>query len=383
MCFLSLLKIIKITIMIEYPTTFTFVMPCYNSDKYIKQGIESILSINYPKDKFCTIVVDDCSTDRTVSIIKEGKFKNTRLIELSKNLGPANARNIGKSKASTDYVIFIDTETKLDKNILQNYAEAAKKFPKAVFCGKIEFYGHKNLNTEIIERRNIFYMRQGSDSDLLWAATNNLCVPKEVYKNYSFNPQFSIAASEDIDFCFRIRDEGYKILYNNKSIAYHKSFDSFKSAIARMFRYGKGTSIFVKVQPKKNQFAWEFLGRVIILLSFILMLFLAYKSNRWEYLLWPFFHYMFSTYYLFYGNYAKAKVREKGVLFVILTSIYENFLTWIYQLGVIFGNIKNKQSPFLNINPKYISEGGHGGLGLIWFIDDIIIAFFFFSLLFF
>lgn len=367
--------------MIEYPTTFTFIMPCYNSEKHIKQGIESILSINYPKNKFFIIIVDDCSTDQTVSVIKKCKSKRVKLIQLKKNRGPANARNVGKSKASTDYVIFIDTETIVDKNILLHYSATARKFPTVVFSGNIKYFGNKNLNTEIIERGGVFSMREGLYSKLLWATTNNLCVPKEIYQNYSFNPRFTIAAAEDIDFCFRIREKGYKILFNSKTVAYHKSFDSFKAAITRTFRYGKGTSVLIKTHPEKSIFSWELLGRVILFMSFIFMVFLAFKLKNWVYLFWPLFHFMFSSYYLFSTCYTDQKVYEKGLLFSILTSIYKSFMIWIYQSGVIIGNIKNKNSLFSDIDPKHMFEGGNSGLTLIWFIDDIIIAFFFFSLI--
>jgi len=369
--------------MIKPSTTFTFIMPCYNSEKSIEQGIKSILSINYPKNKFSIIIVDDCSTDKTASVIKKRKFKRVSLIQLRKNRGPAYARNIGKNKASTDYVIFIDTETTVSKNILLHYVATIKKFPKAVFGGNIKFFGKKNLNTKIVEKGRIFYMREKSQSELLWAASNNLCVPKEIYQNYHFNPQFSIAAFEDIDFCFRIRDKGYKILFNNKSVAYHKSFHSFKESISRMFRYGKGTSVFIKIQPKKSLFAWELLAKTILFLSFILMFFLAYKSKNWIYLFWPLFHFIYSSYYFFAEFYIDDKVYKKGMLFLILTSIYKCFMIWVYQLGVIIGNIENKNSLFLNINPEYLFEKGNARLGLIWFIDDLIIALVFFSLLFF
>jgi len=367
--------------MIEHTTTFTFIMPCYNAENNIKQGIESLLAINYPKNKFFIIIVDDCSTDQTVSVIKKGKFDRVNLIQLKKNRGPANARNIGKSKASTDYVIFIDTETIVDKNILLNYSVAAKKFPTAIFSGEVNFFGKKNLNSEIVERGGVFPMREGPDSNLLWAATNNLCVPKKVYQNYSFNPQFSAAAFEDIDFCYKIREKKYKILFNNKAISYHKSFNSFKGTIARIFRYGKGISAVIKIRPKKSIFSWELFGRIILLASFIFVFFIAYKLKNPTYLFWPLFHFMFSSYYLLYGNYAKPKVREKGLWFSILTSIYQCFLVWIYQLGIITGNIRNKNLAFLNIDPKATSENNYRESELLWIIDNIIIAFFFILLI--
>ncbi len=367
--------------MAKHSTTFTFIMPCYNGEKYIKQGIESILSVNYPKNKFSLIIVDDGSTDQTVPVIKKCKSEGVKLIQLRKNRGPANARNVGKNKASTDYVIFIDTETIVDKNILWYYAAAAEKFPKAVFSGEVKFFGKQNLNTQIIERGKVFSMREGPDSDLLWAATNNLCMPKRVYRKYSFNPQFTAAEGEDIDFCFEIKDAGYKILFNSKAIAYHKSFETFKEAIGRTFRYGKATSMIVKTNPGKSIYSWELFGRIILLVSFILAFFLAYRLKNPAYLFWPLFQLIASAYYLFSECYVNQKIYEKGLWFTILTSIYKAFMMWIYQLGIITGNIKNKNLLVANMDYQYMLEGGNNRLPVIWFLDDIIIALFFLLLI--
>ncbi len=366
--------------MVKTPT-FTFVMPCNNAEKSIRQSLKSLLSVNYPQDKFSVIIVDDGSTDQTVKIINQYRTDKLRLIRLKKNNGPANARNVGKSKTTTDYAVFIDTETLVDKNILRQHADAATKSPRAIISGDIKFFGDKNLNSEIVERGNVFPMREGPDSDLLWAATNNLCVPKKVYQKYSFNPQFSSAAFEDIEFCNKIRGKHFKILFNSKAVAYHKSFSNLKETFARIFRYGQGMSTIIKIQPQKSLFSWELFGRIVLLISFIFAFSIAYRSKNPAYLFWPLFHFMFSSYYLLYGNYAKPMVREKGLWFSILTSIYECVLVWTYQLGIITGNIKNKNPVFLNIDPKNISENNYKESELLWFIDNIIIAFFFILLI--
>ncbi len=214
--------------------TFTFIMPCYNAEKSIRQSLKSLLSVDYPKDKFSVIIVYDGSTDQTVSDVNKYYSNKVKLVQLRQNKGPANARNIGKNLAATDYVVFIDTETLVDKNILRHHAVLAEKFPRAILSGEIKFFGNKNLNSEIVERSGVFPMREGPDSNLLWAATNNLCVPKKVYQNLSFNPQFSAAAFEDIDFCRQLREKNYQILFNGKAVAYHRSFNNFKETAARI-----------------------------------------------------------------------------------------------------------------------------------------------------
>ena len=63
----------------------TIIIPCYNTEKYIEKCLDSILNQNLKK--YEVILVDDCSTDKTVSIIKkyEKKYPEFKLIQNHEN----------------------------------------------------------------------------------------------------------------------------------------------------------------------------------------------------------------------------------------------------------------------------------------------------------
>ena len=82
------------------------VTPTYNDERYIRQTINSVLSQTHANLEL--IIIDDCSCDNTVSIIKEFQDKRIVLIENSKNRGAAYSRNIGIKHSSGDYVAFLD-----------------------------------------------------------------------------------------------------------------------------------------------------------------------------------------------------------------------------------------------------------------------------------
>ena len=50
----------------SYNTKFDIIIPCYNVENIIEKSIESVLSQEYPKDKFSIIVINDGSTDNTL-----------------------------------------------------------------------------------------------------------------------------------------------------------------------------------------------------------------------------------------------------------------------------------------------------------------------------
>lgn len=88
----------------------SIVTPSYNSSKYIKQTIQSVLSQTY--ENWELIVVDDCSTDNSVEIIKEFAVNNSkiRLFEFQINKGAAEARNAAISIAEGEFIAFLDSD---------------------------------------------------------------------------------------------------------------------------------------------------------------------------------------------------------------------------------------------------------------------------------
>ena len=100
----------------------SIITPSYNSAKFIRETIDSVLAQTYPYWEM--IIVDDCSTDGSVEIIGKYIIKDNRikLIKLSNNSGPAIARNTAIKEAQGRYIAFLDSDDlwypdKLEKQI--------------------------------------------------------------------------------------------------------------------------------------------------------------------------------------------------------------------------------------------------------------------------
>lgn len=95
------------------------VITCYNLEKYIGRCIESVINQTY--NNLEIIIVNDCSTDNSLKVIKEfAKCDNRiKIVNLRKNHGCGYAKRAGGDKASGDYVTFVDG----DDYILSDYIE--------------------------------------------------------------------------------------------------------------------------------------------------------------------------------------------------------------------------------------------------------------------
>lgn len=124
------------------------VMPNYNGRKFVEQAINSVLRQTYIN--FELIVVDDCSTDDSLEIIKSISKEDNRIkiISLKQNLGVALARNRGISEAKGDYIALIDNDDLWIDDKLERQLAIAKKGADVVYCS----YDFIDENNKIIKR---------------------------------------------------------------------------------------------------------------------------------------------------------------------------------------------------------------------------------------
>ncbi|MFZ2831745.1 MAG: glycosyltransferase family 2 protein [Minisyncoccia bacterium] len=107
----------------SYPST-TIIVPCWNEEKTVSGTIESLLSLNYPKNKLNITIIDDGSTDNTWHVIQ--KFRNNPQISLIKkeNGGKHTAVNLGIAESTSELVGCLDADSFVEKNALLEIARA-------------------------------------------------------------------------------------------------------------------------------------------------------------------------------------------------------------------------------------------------------------------
>ncbi len=98
----------------------SFVLPCYNVERYIAECLNSIYAQDLPEEDFEVICVNDCSTDGTRDIIQEfvEKHQNLMLIDHERNMTVGGARNTGMAAARGEYIWFVDADDLLQPDSL-------------------------------------------------------------------------------------------------------------------------------------------------------------------------------------------------------------------------------------------------------------------------
>lgn len=95
----------------------SIIITAYNYERYIERAIRSCLDQSLPKTQYEVIVINDCSTDNTVKIL-ENYNDDVRVFNLKKNVGLAAARNLGVQKALGQFVVFLDADDYIQRDML-------------------------------------------------------------------------------------------------------------------------------------------------------------------------------------------------------------------------------------------------------------------------
>ena len=111
----------------------TVLMPVYNCELYIKEAIDSILNQSFSDFEF--IIIDDASSDSTVSIIKAYDDPRIQLIVKQQNSGYTNSLNYGLSIAKGEYIARMDGDDISFSERFEKQIAFLDKNPDVVLCG--------------------------------------------------------------------------------------------------------------------------------------------------------------------------------------------------------------------------------------------------------
>lgn len=217
----------------------------YNSDTYTIACIESLRQITYPH--FEILIVDNGSRTESITRLKE-KIKGIPILENGENLGYGGAANVGIRyglEQGADYILLLNNDTTVKPDFLQALVEAAEEDPRIGIVGSkilcwddptrvqaagmdvywgIGTFNRKDgeINDPKLNRREFFRALTGC----------SILVRSKVFKEIGlFNEKYFLYA-EDVEFCWRTQKK-YKILYEPKSVIYHKDGGSSPSPEAQ------------------------------------------------------------------------------------------------------------------------------------------------------
>jgi GT2 family glycosyltransferase len=220
---------------IEFPicdqVEVSIVIPVFNQFRFTQACLAS-LQEHQGTERFEVIVVDDCSTDETAEVVS--RIPGVVYLRAEKNSGFIVSCNRGAEKARGKYIVFLNNDTLVRAGWLSALLDTFAEDSQAGVVGSKLIYPDGRLQEaggliwqdasgwnfgkfDESAKPEYNYLRE---TDYCSAAA--LMIPKELFhKVGGFDSRYAPAYYEDTDLCFKVRRDGYKVLYQPLSEIVH------------------------------------------------------------------------------------------------------------------------------------------------------------------
>ncbi|HEY9714699.1 MAG TPA: glycosyltransferase, partial [Chroococcales cyanobacterium] len=242
----------------------SIVIPSKSRPRQLAACLDAIAQLDYDRDRFEVIVVDDGSdTELRSAIIAQMTASNSELFKTlrlsivrQKNRGPAAARNLGVAFAAGEVVVFTDDDCAPAPDWLIQIEKAVAEYPDCLIGGRIRNALRHNRFSEASQVLVDFLYRYFSeaDSQMYFFASNNMACRADLFRLVGgFSESFPTAAAEDREFCYRWLASGHKLYHQPAALILHSHELSLSSFFRQHFNYGCGAYLFHKIKARRAQ----------------------------------------------------------------------------------------------------------------------------------
>lgn len=211
----------------------------WNGEKFLNQFLPILLQ-NTQLPDVDIYVADNASTDNSLSLIEE-QFPTVKTLLLDKNYGFAGGYNKALAQINADYFVLLNSDVEVTENWLQpllNYmnenADVAACQPKIKSFYNRDYFEHAGASGGFIDYLGFPFCRgrvvgtaemdrgqYDTVIDVFWATGACLLIRSELYNQVDGLDDEFFAHMEEIDLCWRLKGQGFRIVCIPQSEVYH------------------------------------------------------------------------------------------------------------------------------------------------------------------
>lgn len=279
----------------------SIIIVSYNTKDLLRNTIKSVIN-TVERISYEIILVDNNSKDGSVSMVKE-EFPQVVLIENGENLGFPKGNNLGIKKAKGKYVLLLNSDTVVLYNTLDScveYMESNNNIGTLgckvlLSSGELDHACKRGFPTPeaslyyLLKLDKLFpkvkkfgeyrlsYIGEDEESEIDSLTGAFMMVRREAIEKVGLLDESFFMYGEDLDWCYRIKEDGYKVLYYPKvSIIHYKGASSRKKRWKTLYEFHRAMIIFYN---KHYRVKYNFLVSLIVYIGVFLRLILALGLN--------------------------------------------------------------------------------------------------------
>ncbi|MFO8066886.1 MAG: glycosyltransferase family 2 protein [Bacteroidales bacterium] len=237
----------------------------WNGKKFLKKFLP--LVIQHTSHIAEIVVADNNSQDDSVLMLRE-EFPEVRVIENEENGGFSKGYNQALAYIKADLYVLLNSDIEVTQNWLEPLAEHMEKNPDTAACqpkiksysqkdyfeyagaagGFIDKYGYPFCQGRIFNTLEKDTGQYNKETDIFWASGACMITRAEIFHKLGGLDDDFFAHMEEIDYCWRAKNQGYQIRYIPESTVYHvgggtlpknnpfKTFLNFRNNLTLLFK---------------------------------------------------------------------------------------------------------------------------------------------------
>jgi hypothetical protein len=294
----------------------------WNGRGFLERYLPSVTK-HTSKESMKVIVADNGSSDDSVKFL-EYAFPDVGIILLDKNYGFSEGYNRAFAQIEAEYFVLLNSDVEVTAGWLDPLVELLDKNPLVAACmpkimsadrkdlfeyagaagGFIDRYGYPFCQGRIFDSVETDYGQYDKSRDIFWASGACMMVRGPLYKIAGgLDPDF-FAHMEEIDICWRLKNRGYRIMYEPQSLVYHLGGGTLPQGNPRKTYLNFRNNLFLLYKNLPGEFTGRIIFTRLILDGISAVRFLLKFSFR------DFFA-IFRAHLAFYRGYRKYKLFRK------------------------------------------------------------------------
>jgi mycofactocin system glycosyltransferase len=223
----------------------SIIVPVRNRPTEIAACLESLGALEYPSDRLEIIVVDDASEDETPQVV--AACPNVHMIRQETRTQAAACRNRAAGDASGEILAFIDSDCLADPRWLRELVPAFRDPSIGAVGGLVDSpYDENPLDryekVKSALRIGAWFKRSKGTERFFYVPTCNFLVRRDLFLSLEGFRE-NLHVGEDVDFCWRLQDQGSHLEYQPLGKVLHKHRNRLSAFCARRFDYGTSEPI--------------------------------------------------------------------------------------------------------------------------------------------
>jgi glycosyltransferase involved in cell wall biosynthesis len=324
----------------------SIIIPIYNSEKTIRECIQSIINSDFTK-KFEIIVIDDGSTDKSIEKINDLDI----ILFKQKNKGAAAARNKGASLAKSDILLFVDSDVVFFKDTLKKIYDHLKNDGVDYLSVR---YSKKPINKKWIHKykalADYFYsydflysksQKKGPIKDVVVVGGTEGYKKSVFFKLGGFDENIKGAGIEREILISKL-SKHYQIIGDGNIKTKH-NFPDFKSLVKNYFFRAMHSTILMKKKLYNQPYLKKNIPRVLLgsltTISFFASVFLYIFFHKIIFFIFPVI--VFLLYLLYHLKMFISALKEYNLLFMFYMIIMNLFFCLLISFAGFLGTMDN------------------------------------------